>query len=132
MAEKVDKELLKKIDSMGFEEALERLETLVGEMEDGSMTLENMIKRFEEGSILASACQAKLDLLRKKIEILRKDARTGSYKWGSLLTEEGENEEREEETFSAPPPPPAKVSRRKPPPPPPPPEEEDEEGNLPF
>lgn len=126
MAENVDKELLKKIDSMKFEEALERLEGLVGDMEDGSMSLEDMIKRFEEGTVLASACQAKLDLLRKKIEILRKDSRTGTYKWGSLAGD-GENEEALEEAPSNPAP---KVARRKTAPPPPP--EEDDEGNLTF
>ena len=128
MAEEISKALLQKIDSMSFEEALERLEGLVREMEDGSTTLEDMIKRFEEGSVLASACQAKLDLLRKKIEILRKDSRSGTYKWGSLSDSESEEKSVSEEESS---PPPQKTLRRSRKPLPPP-EEEDEEGNLPF
>jgi len=41
----------KKID---FEQSLERLETLVEEMESGELSLEEMIKHFEEGSKLVT------------------------------------------------------------------------------
>ena len=75
---------LQKIDKLSFEEALQKLEELVTEMESGNSPLEKMIRSFEEGSILASACQAKLDVLRKKIEILRKDRQSGNYKWTPL------------------------------------------------
>ena len=39
-----------KESAVGFEEALERLETIVGEMEAGRLTLEQMTAHFEEGS----------------------------------------------------------------------------------
>lgn len=54
-----------------FEEALERLEVIVKDMEDASdLGLEAMIKNYEEGLELAKFCQAKLDEAELKIEEL--------------------------------------------------------------
>ena len=73
--------LMQELEQLSFEEALQKLEEIVHEMESNSSPLEKMITSFEKGSILASACQAKLDALRTKIEILRKDRQTAAYKW---------------------------------------------------
>jgi len=59
----------KKID---FEQSLERLETLVEEMESGKLPLEEMIKHFEEGSKLVTLCSKKLNEVEQKIEKLVK------------------------------------------------------------
>ena len=59
----------KKID---FEKSLERLETLVNEMESGTLPLEEMIKHFEEGSKLVTLCSKKLTEVEQKIEKLVK------------------------------------------------------------
>jgi len=67
----------KKID---FEQSLERLETLVEEMESGELSLEEMIKHFEEGSKLVTLCSKKLTEVEQKIEKL--------VKKGDELTEE--------------------------------------------
>ena len=56
----------------GFEKSLERLETVVEEMEGGDLSLEDMIKRFEEGQKLIGFCSKKLDEVERKIEILVK------------------------------------------------------------
>jgi exodeoxyribonuclease VII small subunit len=55
-----------------FEKSLERLEAIVSEMEDGSLGLEEMINRFEEGQILLKSCSQKLNEVERKIEILVK------------------------------------------------------------
>ena len=55
-----------------FEKALERLEKIVSEMESGSMGLEDMITRFEEGQALIKFCSKKLNEVERKIEILVK------------------------------------------------------------
>jgi len=39
-------------------------------MEQGEVNLENMLKKFEEGTKLASFCSKKLNEAEKKIEIL--------------------------------------------------------------
>lgn len=59
----------KKVD---FEQSLERLETLVEEMESGELALEEMIKHFEEGSKLVTLCSKKLTEVEQKIEKLVK------------------------------------------------------------
>jgi len=55
-----------------FEKSLERLETLVEEMESGELALEQMIKHFEEGSKLVTLCSCKLNEVEQKIEKLVK------------------------------------------------------------
>lgn len=55
-----------------FEECLQRLETIVKEMERGDLPLEQSLKLFEEGVALSSACRKELDDAEGKIEILLK------------------------------------------------------------
>jgi exodeoxyribonuclease VII small subunit len=56
-----------------FEQALEELEKLVDDMEQGELALDDMIKCFERGSLLSKLCRQKLSKLEKKIEVLVKD-----------------------------------------------------------
>ncbi len=56
--------------TVDFEKSLERLETLVNEMEGGNLPLEEMIKHFEEGSKLVTLCTKKLTEVEQKIEKL--------------------------------------------------------------
>lgn len=56
----------------GFEKSLERLETIVREMEGSTLSLEQMMKHFEEGMRLVGTCSAKLNEVERKIEILVK------------------------------------------------------------
>ncbi len=60
--------------SADFEKSLGRLEELVGEMEGGELSLEEMIKHFEEGSTLVGLCTEKLNEVEQKIEkLVKKD-----------------------------------------------------------
>ena len=56
----------------GFEKSLERLETIVREMESGELSLEKMMKHFEEGMSLVGICSGKLNEVERKIEMLVK------------------------------------------------------------
>ncbi|MCC5843836.1 MAG: exodeoxyribonuclease VII small subunit [Verrucomicrobia bacterium] len=57
-----------------FEEALKRLETLVAEMEAGSLSLDQMIAHFEEGSNLVDICGKRLNEVERRIEkLVKKD-----------------------------------------------------------
>lgn len=56
-----------------FEQALDRLETIVGEMEGGRLSLEDMMARFEEGQALVKICTQKLNQVERRIEILMKE-----------------------------------------------------------
>lgn len=68
----------KPAEGPAFEQALARLETLVKEMEGGTLSLDRMMACFEEGSQLVKVCEAKLNEVEKKIEVLVKkgDAET--------------------------------------------------------
>ena len=55
-----------------FETALARLETIVKEMESGSLDLETMMAHFEQGSELVRQCSKTLDAMEQKIEKLVK------------------------------------------------------------
>jgi exodeoxyribonuclease VII small subunit len=59
-----------------FEQALERLETIVGQLEDGSLGLDDMMARFEEGQGLIRFCGGKLNDVEKKVEVLMKKGDT--------------------------------------------------------
>ncbi len=72
--------------TVDFEKSLERLETIVEEMESGNLSLEQMIKHFEEGSKLVTLCSGKLNEVEQKIEKLVK-------KGGALTAEPFEPEE---------------------------------------
>lgn len=63
----------------GFEASLERLEKIVAEMESGSLNLENMIARFEEGQRLIGLCTRKLHEVERKIEVLVKKGDSVAY-----------------------------------------------------
>lgn len=53
-----------------FEEALERLEEIVRQLESGDVPLEAAIELFQEGMRLARHCSGKLDAVERKIEML--------------------------------------------------------------
>ncbi len=53
-----------------FETALARLEQITEELEDGELSLENSLKKFDEGIKLAEYCNAKLSDAKAKVEIL--------------------------------------------------------------
>lgn len=55
-----------------FEKALEDLEKIVEAMEGGDLTLDQALKKYEEGVGLVRACQSKLTETERKIEVLTK------------------------------------------------------------
>ncbi|MDH5611445.1 MAG: exodeoxyribonuclease VII small subunit [Gammaproteobacteria bacterium] len=66
---------------INFEESLSELETLVEEMEQGNLSLEESLSRFEKGISLTTECQQALqsaelkvqELVEKNGKILEKD-----------------------------------------------------------
>ena len=53
-----------------FEKALSNLETLVEDMEQGNLSLEESLKRFEKGIALSTECQLALQNAELKIKEL--------------------------------------------------------------
>jgi len=56
-----------------FEKDLEKLEKIVESLEDGELSLDESLKRFEEGVTLAKRCEKALAAAEKRIEILTKN-----------------------------------------------------------
>ncbi len=54
----------------GFDQLLERLRAIVDKLEQGSLTLEESLRTFEEGVALARKSHAILDAAEKRVEVL--------------------------------------------------------------
>ena len=61
----------------GFEKALDKLEEIVQGLESGDLSLDEALKKYEEGVKLARLCTKKLDAVQRKVEILIKDGKGG-------------------------------------------------------
>ena len=57
-------------DPVDFEQSLERLETIVEDLEGGSLTLEESLRRYEEGIRLSRRLTTTLDAAEQRIERL--------------------------------------------------------------
>ena len=53
-----------------FEDSLEKLEDITHDLEEGDLSLEASLKKFDEGMKLAEFCNKKLDDAQKKINII--------------------------------------------------------------
>lgn len=68
--------------TLSFEQALERLESIVHELEDGQAGLNDALARYEEGVGLLKYCHAALSQVERKISLL-----TGIDSEGTAITE---------------------------------------------
>ena len=55
-----------------FEECIQRLETIVAELEKGDVALDHALELFDEGMKLSSLCRKELEEAEGKVEILLK------------------------------------------------------------
>ena len=79
-----------------FEEAMERLEAIVAELEGEDRGLEEQFALFQEGMELARLCDKKLGEVEKSVEIVLKDA-AGEWKtapFDPTRTAEDEDDDR--------------------------------------
>jgi exodeoxyribonuclease VII small subunit len=58
---------------LNFEDAMDRLEKIVEQMESGKLPLEDLIVRYEEGMKLVKTCQERLANAEQKIEIITRN-----------------------------------------------------------
>jgi exodeoxyribonuclease VII small subunit len=61
------------LEGLSFETALERLEEIVKELEQGELSLERSIRLYEEGRRLVRYCTQRLDEAQARIERLVQD-----------------------------------------------------------
>jgi exodeoxyribonuclease VII small subunit len=77
-------------EKLSFEQALEKLEEIVGAIESGQTGLEESIAKYAQGIELIKYCRGVLDSAEKKIQLL-------TNKQGDTLAPAGELEEPDEE-----------------------------------
>jgi exodeoxyribonuclease VII small subunit len=66
--------------NVNFEQSLKDLETIVRELESGEVSLDESLKKFEQGILLYKNCRATLDKAEKKIKILSDSLKEIDYK----------------------------------------------------
>jgi len=73
-----------------FEECLDRLEKIVGELEKADVSLDRALELFDEGMKLSGSCRKELEEAEGKVEILLK--RNGKLQTESFesLTQAGD------------------------------------------
>ena len=57
---------------MKFEEALKKLEKIVKDLEEGDLSLDEALGKYEEGISLSKLCAKRLEFAKKKVEVLLK------------------------------------------------------------
>jgi len=68
-----------------FEEAMDRLEAIVGEIETEGLGLERQFELFQEGMALGRFCEAKLTDVQKSVDVVLKDT-SGEWKTAAFAT----------------------------------------------
>lgn len=75
-----------------FEEALKKLEKIVTDLEKGDLTLDEALKKYQEGIELSRACSSRLESARKKVEVLSRNKK-GGFELKTFEKGKGESEE---------------------------------------
>ena len=57
-----------------FEQQLEAVETLIAQMESGSMPLEESMKRYEDGMAMIAAMEKELQCATQRLTVIRQNA----------------------------------------------------------
>lgn len=73
-----------------FEQAMARLEAIVGELENGDLPLDESLKIFEEGIRLSKNCLKVLEDAERKVEVLVQDKNGKKQLRAFSLDEESE------------------------------------------
>ena len=62
-----------KEEDMNFEDAMKALEEIANELENGEISLDKSVEKFEKGIKISKKCNEILEKAEKKISILIKD-----------------------------------------------------------
>jgi|TARA_B100000959_G_scaffold106248_1_gene112080 exodeoxyribonuclease VII small subunit len=84
------KKSTKKSEEISFEEAAEKLESIVEAMESDELPLEKLLVRYEQGAKLVKICEDKLEAAEKRITQLEKNM-GGELSSRTLTLEEDED-----------------------------------------
>jgi len=74
MSKKEERSFEDEVAEMSFEEAMDRLESLVGELEQGGIDLDRSIEIYEQAVVLRDRCKAILDDSERRIKKIMETA----------------------------------------------------------
>ena len=66
---------VERVEELGFDQVLQKLRTVVHQLETGSLDLEKTLRIYEEGVSLARRGHSLLDHAEKRVELLVRDGR---------------------------------------------------------
>jgi exodeoxyribonuclease VII small subunit len=72
------------LENVSFEMALAELESVVEELEEGALSLEESIALYERGQALARLCQDRLDRAELRVEQIQEADESGQEAGGLL------------------------------------------------
>ncbi|MCR5837138.1 MAG: exodeoxyribonuclease VII small subunit [Lachnospiraceae bacterium] len=64
---------MSEIENITIEEGFDKLNDIIGKMEDGEVSLDESFKLYNEGINLVKICNDKIDFVEKQIKLLEKD-----------------------------------------------------------
>ena len=62
-----------KQDSVDFESEINKLETIIAQMESGQLSLEDTLKHYETGINMVTRCQSALKAAEQKVQLLTEE-----------------------------------------------------------
>jgi len=71
-------------ENLQFEEAIEKLESIIERIESEQIPLEELLKDYEEGTKLLKLCRNRIDGARQKVDKINKELTNGSVILESL------------------------------------------------
>ena len=71
-------------ENLQFEEAIEKLESIIERMESEQIPLQDLLKDYEEGTKLLKLCRTRIDGARQKVDKINKELTNGSVMLESL------------------------------------------------
>jgi exodeoxyribonuclease VII small subunit len=74
---------------MKFEESLKKLEKIVDDLEKGDLSLDEALKKYQEGIELSRQCASKLESAKKKIDLMVKNKK-GDFEFKPFDEEQDE------------------------------------------
>lgn len=62
---------------LSIEESFEQLDTIIGSLQQGDLSLEESFQKYEEGMKLIKYCSDTIDKVEKKLEIIEQEETEG-------------------------------------------------------
>ena len=67
-------------EALRFEDAIERLEEIIGRMESERVPLDKLLTDYEEGTALLKLCRQRIEHARERVETINKGLANGAPK----------------------------------------------------